>query len=653
MKVIIDIECNALHKPDKIWCVVCKDIDTNEYYIFRNLTTDVEERQRFITFDKCVDLYIGHHILGYDWPILDQLILGSDRPVEQFLDTLIISKMENYSRAGHSIEDFGVEFNLEKGSFNDFSKYSDAMVTYCIRDVDITHLVYNKFSEWINRPSHRASITLEHAFQLVVNQLTENGFSFNTVKAQKLLDKVTEELKELDDKILAAFPPRETLVKEFIPRATKFGTISLSSIPVSLRGNVAEYEVGQTYRQTKYVEFNPASHKQIIEVLSEAKWSPIDKTKTHLDYLRELQRAKYSNVPISDVDLSNELVDNISKLKRLEKFGWKINENNLSTLPPSAPLGAKLLAKRIMLESRRRTLTEWLTLVTPDNRIHGRFYGIGAWTHRMAHQQPNTANIPNEFDTAGNKKLLGKEMRALWQAPKNRLLVGVDAEGIQLRVFAHYINDAEFTASLVNGKKEDKSDPHSLNQRILGEVCRSRDAAKRFVFALLLGAGMGKLREILGCELDEAKAALERLIVRYEGFGILKRDVIPSDAKRGWFTGLDGRTVPIPSDTIGGRQHLAMSGYLQNGEAVIMKRATLKWHSKLFDLNSSLVNMVHDEWQTEVPNDFQKALYIAKIQAESLEEVGRELNLKCPLAGSYWNDKVRDYTIGNNWYQTH
>jgi hypothetical protein len=34
----------------------------------------------------------------------------------------------------------------------------------------------------------------------------------------------------------------------------------------------------------------------------------------------------------------------------------------------------------------------------------------------MAHQNPNTANIPNEFDTAGKRKLLGKELRSLYGA---------------------------------------------------------------------------------------------------------------------------------------------------------------------------------------------------------------------------------------------
>jgi DNA polymerase-1 len=199
----------------------------------------------------------------------------------------------------------------------------------------------------------------------------------------------------------------------------------------------------------------------------------------------------------------------------------------------------------------------------------------------MAHHQPKHSeySLMSSTQEGGSRKLLGKEMRQLWQAPRNRLLVGVDAEGIQLRIFAHYIDDAEFTDALVRGDKAKKTDPHSLNQRILGDVCRSRAAAKRFVYALLLGGGIGKLAQILDCSISEAQSALDRLLERYTGFAILKQRVIPADAKRGFFIGLDGRKVRIPGDAFSERKHLCMSGYLQNGEAVCMKMATLKWYS--------------------------------------------------------------------------
>lgn len=166
---------------------------------------------------------------------------------------------------------------------------------------------------------------------------------------------------------------------------------------------------------------------------------------------------------------------------------------------------------------------------------------------------------------------------------------------------------------------------------------------------------MGKLAQILGCGTGEAKEALDRLTQHYMGFAKLKKEVIPKDAARGYFVGLDGRKVRIPGETLGERKHLCMSGYLQNGEAIIMKRAALIWHRQLTEaeLPFLFVNMVHDEWQTETVNNMEIALKIAQIQADSLRIVGEDLGLRCPLSGSYWNEDSKDYTIGTNWYQTH
>lgn len=652
MHVVADIETNGLLNPDKIWCIVCKDVDTGEVYTFKNVVDDEEERRRYLRFDANVTRYIGHNWLGFDYPVLSRLLgLPMETAVERSIDTLVISKLLDYSRPnGHSLEEYGKELGLEKKEFSNFSKYSEEMVDYCKRDVEVTHKIYLKYLKYIEDPLWSSSIKTEHSFQLVVNDLSSNGFYFNSTRASKLLEISNSLLSSLDADILKAFPPKLKPVREVHPKVTKHGTLSKADFRFVADGDLSVYN-GGPFTRCVWTPFNPSSPKQIVSILNDAGWSPIDKTKTHIDVERDLNRLKYQHNRSTQLDL--ELQELYSKYDQLKVYGWKINENNLATLPEDAPPAARLLAKRILLESRRRTLTEWLSLVTEDNRIHGKFFGIGAWTHRMAHQNPNTANIPNEFDTQGNKKLFGKEMRALWTSPRNRLLVGVDAEGIQLRIFAHLINEPEFTEALVNGKKEDKSDPHSLNQRILGDACKSRAAAKRFIYALLLGAGLPKLADILGASRNETESALNRLMERYTGWAKLKEEVFPTDARRGWFTGLDRRRIRIPGSTEGTRKHLCMSGYLQAGEAVVMKLATLKFYPELEGLNSKLVNFVHDEWQTETPNNMEIAIKVAKLQADALRIVGEELKLNCPLAGSYWNDDLRDYTIGTNWSVTH
>lgn len=651
MRCVVDIETNSLTNPTKIWLIVCLDIDTQQKHIFRNLH---EDSTHFKEFAKGVTHWIGHNCLEYDFPVLERLIHFSPGPVHSLgniTDTLILSRLVDYSRVqGHSIEAYGEQFNLPKLKIlpvNFSTGNEKELLEYCVRDCEICHRIYLHYGSIINDPSWLPSIRLEHSFQSVVNQLHTNGFFFNQVRAERILDGVNKELTVLDKAILEQFPARLRLVKEVTPTLTKHGTLNRKDFRWIKDGNLSDFN-GGSFCKCSWSNFNPASHKQIIEVLQDSGWSPTEKTETHKDVEQQINRLKYRHDPDKDLTLSVLK----GRLEILKKSGWKINENNLATLPSNAPAPARTLARRILYESRRRTLTEWLSLVT-DNRIHGKFVGIGAWTHRMAHQKPNTANIPNDKREDGSIKLLGKELRSLWSAPRKRLLVGVDAEGIQLRIFAHYVNDPELIKSLVDGKKSDRTDPHSLNQRVLGSVCRSRQAAKRFLYALLLGGGVGKFAEILGCKPEEAQAAVDTFNKRYPGFDYLKRERFPSDAKRGYFIGLDGRKVRIPGATDGDRRHLCMSGYLQNGEAIIMKMACLKWERQLADHKSLLVNFVHDEWQIETPNDMEIALRVAETAALSLKEVGEELKLNCPMAGSYWNEDNKDYTIGTNWYQTH
>ena len=663
MQVVIDIECNGLENPTEIWLVVFKDIDTGELHEFKNITSNPESLKAFLEFSRAISLLIGHNIIAYDIPVLCRLVPQAVPYYTALLeenktyDTLILSHLVDYPRPRHSIESYGEEFGIDKGKFNKWTDVSlkdihsvlfKELEIYCIRDVEITYKVYQKYYRYLKDTLHKDSIELEHKFQVICNELSTNGFKYNVRKSQELLKGITEELFTLDKEIEKAFPPKFKLIKEVHPKVTKHGTLSRADFRFVKDGDLSDYN-GGPFCRIGLEDFNPSSHKQLVQVLADAGWMPTDRTATHIEIERDIRRNKYSPKRL-------DLTDQYVKLKKMEKYGWKINEQNLNTLPEAAPQAAKSLAKRILLESRRRSLVEQVNLVQDDGRIHGRFQGIGAWTHRMAHQKPNTANIPNEYDTEGNVKLLGKEMRQLWQAPKNRLLVGVDAEGIQLRIFAHYIDDKEFIQAIVNGKKSNGTDPHSFNKRILGDVCKTRAAAKRFIYALLLGAGISKLAQILATSEDEARRALARLMERYQGFTELKETIIPNDAKHGWFRGLDGRKVRIPGETPGERKHLCMSGYLQNGEAIVMKKATLKWYPRLNEIEGLrwlLVNLVHDEWQTEVNNNMEMAIKVAQIQSDALREVGEELNLRCPLAGSYYNEDHHDYTIGTNWYTTH
>src|SRR5690606_1066609 len=132
-----------------------------------------------------------------------------------------------------------------------------------------------------------------------------------------------------------------------------------------------------------------------------------------------------------------------SRLAQYVLTGWKVSETNLKTLPADAPEAAFMLAQRLTIASRLSDLVEWLALVGEDGRLHPNLSGIGAWTHRMAHARPNTANIPVAKRSAKDTPFeswvndINDRMRALFIVKRGKRLLGTDADGIQMRIFAH------------------------------------------------------------------------------------------------------------------------------------------------------------------------------------------------------------------------
>jgi DNA polymerase-1 len=270
----------------------------------------------------------------------------------------------------------------------------------------------------------------------------------------------------------------------------------------------------------------------------------------------------------------------------------------------------------------------------------------------MAHTSPNTGNVASASraeagrDPTPVEQIKAKynwQLRSCWGVEPGNLLVGTDADGIQLRVLAHYLADADpdYAFAIENGDKAKETDIHNVNKRKLGDVCRSRDVAKTFIYAWILGASAGKIASILNCTTAQATEAMGSFLESTPGLVYIKNELIPLDTSKGFFIGLDGRPVLCNS------AHHMLAGYLQNGEAVIMKKANIKWRN---DLNKSgtwykQVNSVHDEWQTEVKGHKSIAEYVGRRQARSIAWAGKELALKCKLEGSF--------NIGKNWYETH
>ena len=562
------------------------------------------------------------------------------------IDTLVCSRLFNAGiEGGHSIEAWGERLGKEKlhGDLTseDFLLYSPKVLERCIRDTLVNALLFNFFRKYIFNNSFTSALRTEHNISLVCKELTNNGFPFNEESAKVLLSSLCLRLKDLDNLLKEAFPPKEVLKKVITPRITKDGTVFATDLRRLLAAgyNATDIDPDRDYPIYETVEFNPSSLKQIIERLNDAGWKPTEKTKGHAEATQVRRRIQGKQ------SYSEE------KLEKFREFGWKLSEDNLRTLPDSAPKAAHSLVERLLLAGRVSDLEEYLNLCTllpsGSRGIQAQFDGIGAWTQRMTTRGPNLQNIPvpQHKDNPSALDILADEtaaeMRRLFYAPKGYRLIGTDADGIQMRIFAHYVNDKRLIEALIKGDKSLGTDIHSLHRTALGAACKGRNPAKTFIYAWLLGAGTAKVSEILECSFEEAKTAISNFLGFYPGLSELKGNRIPSDAARGYFEGLDKRLV-VCSDA-----HKMLGGYLQNGEAVIMKRACLQWREecKKYKLPFWQVNFVHDEWQTMTYDDDDLCNEISRIQIKSIVDQGVQLSLNCPLGANS--------RFGYNWLETH
>jgi DNA polymerase I len=574
---------------------------------------------------------------------------------------MILSQITGPSRqGGHSLKSWGLRFEDFKGEWNDFSQFSWEMVDYCLQDVRITHKLYDYM---IKNTAHfsKFSVRLEHAIRRILDDMEDNGFAFDEERAHKLYTEIKEKCKGLEEKIQETFPPQKVYYRKMYPRFTAKGEMHGQDVR-SLTNSYYDKEVDddgkEFYHLYQMRSFNPRSTSQIVERMEQLGWQPVVFNEPTS---RMIEEGKAKGMDEADI-----------------KGTPSVCEENFETLPDTAPAAAKLIAEWFLLDKRVQKLEEWFNSLNPKTGcIHGRVFGCGAHTHRMTHRTPNMANISkvktkkvkrddeSEYDVLvwGKEGDYSTDMRACFgtRDTKHRKLVGVDLSGIQLRAFAHYAGNKEYTEQILTG------DIHSYNRGILDSLVEKfvraqkdpeklvqqvvfvnqndkgrRNIAKTFIYAYLFGAGNKKVGQILGfpekLQSKAGKFIKEGFVTSISGLDKFKKN-IQKWADQGWMQGLDGRLIAIPS------AHVGLSIALQSFEAIIMKYTLVlaTTRAKEQGLDALLVGVIHDESQWDARAD--QAETLGKLVVECMEEAGTFLKSSVPLTG--------EFNVGLTWSDSH
>jgi DNA polymerase I-like protein with 3'-5' exonuclease and polymerase domains len=244
MRIILDIETNLAH--DTIWCVVTRNIDTDEWFTFKT----PELLQTYINNATEV---VAHNGIFFDFPVL-KLVWGITVKKSQVVDTLVLSRLYNPSlEDGHSLAAWGQRLEFAKGDFTDFDGgLTEEMEKYCIQDTLVTKELYKHLTKEMQNDFSKESITLEHEVAVIIAQQERNGFKLNEAMALQLLAELKTKLDAIQVEMATIFPDKVTSGR----------THKTSGKPLK---DIIE-------------PFNPGSRQQIAERLMEKGWKPNKRT---------------------------------------------------------------------------------------------------------------------------------------------------------------------------------------------------------------------------------------------------------------------------------------------------------------------------------------------------------------------------------------
>lgn len=589
-----DIETNAIEDWTKlsdletVHCLAIHDNTGTHAFSGESVPAGLQRLQKY-------DAIIGHNSIGFDLPAL-YMKYGFKHP--QVLDTAVMARCvypdtrnQDYQREGfdkeligsHSLKAWGKRIGVLKdshGETEDWTTCTPEMIEYCKQDTVVTCRLYEHLMK--KNPDGRM-LRLEHKFAKLMRRQEWNGFPFDAKVAEKLAEELMVRRAELRDELGKSFGPSVQTLKSHRWLAPD-GTQSRTKKALVEQGWKPK-EITKGPNRTKEIPFNPNSRDQICERLMSEGWKPA----------------------------------------AFEGKRPRIDEGALRAI--GTP-NALLLCEYLLITKRLGQVAEgnqaWLKLVR-DGRIHGRINTNGAVSGRCTHSCPNVAQVP------ASRTPYGEQCRSCFTAPEGKVMVGVDASGLELRCLAHYLwgwDQGAYAKEIIEG------DIHTANRKAAG--LPTRDAAKTFIYAFLYGAGDTKIGAIVGGSSKQGKQLKQSFMAKTPAIRHLSEAVADKVNRTNLLQGLDGRELPCRS------AHSALNLLLQSAGAVVMKQSLVEF-AEMATRPYELHGNIHDEVQFSC--DKADAEILGNTFVNALARAGKTLGFKCPLDG--------EFSVGKNWAETH
>lgn len=299
-----------------------------------------------------------------------------------------------------------------------------------------------------------------------------------------------------------------------------------------------------------------------------------------------------------------------------------------------------------------------------DGKIRPSFQQFGTKTGRFSCNTPNFQQLPAKRD----------EIRAMFKAPEGFLLLGADYSQIELRILAHFSQDANLLEAYKTGRdihtqtaclvfNHDYEEANRLNKEMdaghidenhpdyakAKEIVKHRKYSKVINFGLIYGMSSKGLSETLGVSREEAEEFTKKY---FEGLPTVQ-DFMESQKQKAYRLGyvetLDGRRRRLNKELFGNDRGLKASAERQSANFVIqgtaadlLKKAMplVQQYLKSLHPEASIVAQIHDELIMQVPET------ITQSQVKDITDIMcTVMTFDVPLSSDpevmkYWTEKI-------------
>ncbi|HKI56399.1 MAG TPA: DNA polymerase I [Trueperaceae bacterium] len=314
------------------------------------------------------------------------------------------------------------------------------------------------------------------------------------------------------------------------------------------------------------------------------------------------------------------------------KTGRSTDAEVLQTLAGDGdhPLPGLLLEYRELTKLLGTYLVPLPNLVSErTGRLHASFHQTGAATGRLSSSDPNIQNIPVRTEA-------GREIRRAFRAgSEDSLLMAADYSQVELRMLAHFSEDAELVRAFREGLDIHAYVASQVYGVPLSEVdADQRRVAKTVNFGIVYGQTAYGLARTLHIPTADAAAFIDAYKQRYAGLDRFLEACVAQAEEHGYVSTILGRRRPVPQVRSRNRnvralgERLAINTVIQGSAADLIKVAMVRLH-RLFEEDGSgarLLIQVHDELVVETPEAVADT-----VRDQVVREMTEALPLRVPL----------------------